>query len=148
VNLALRRRWLTDVSTVGELYVDGVRECFILEDVYRPPPAPKIPGATCIPCGTYEVRITHSPRFSALAGHDVELPLLIDVPGFEGVRIHPGNTALDTEGCLLPGLRRHGDAVEMSRVAFTELLAKLRGASGPILLTITVEPDTTERPTT
>lgn len=134
MKLELKRKWLTGKSTIGELYVDGVFQCVVLEDCYRPPPEPKVYGETCIPCGTYEVRITHSPRF----GRD--LPLLIGVPGFEGVRIHPGNTAADTEGCLLPGLLRGADQVFDSRLAFNALFAKLMRAQGPILLTITVEP--------
>lgn len=133
MDLALKRRWLTEASTVGELYVDGVRECFVLEDRYRPPPEAKVPGATCIPCGVYLVRITHSPKFG------VDLPLVLDVPGFEGVRIHPGNYPDDTEGCLLPGVDRLQDAVQGSRLAFVDLFAKIQGATGPIHLTITVE---------
>jgi hypothetical protein len=101
-----------------------------LEDRYRPAPEAKVPGATCIPLGRYEVRITHSPKF------DRDLPLLIGVPGFEGVRIHPGNTAADTEGCLLPGRVRHGEAVQESRAAFVDLFAKLRGAAEPIWLNV------------
>ncbi len=134
MKLDLIRRWLTDASTVGELYVDGERCCFVLEDRHRPN-QPKVPGATCIPTGVYEVRITHSPRFNR------DLPLVCDVPGFAGVRIHPGNTVADTEGCLLPGRIRHGESVQESRLAFVELFAKLQGAAEPITLTITVEPE-------
>ena len=132
MNLDLVRRWLTDTSTIGELYVDGVRECFVLEDRYRPPGEPKIHGATCIPCGVYPVRITHSPKFG------VDLPLVCDVPGFSGVRIHPGNFPSDTEGCLLPGRDRLPDAVQGSRLAFVDLFAKLQGAAEPITLTVSL----------
>ena len=130
MNLVLKRTWLTGASTVGSLYVDGEFCCFVLEDRYRPPPEAKVKGATAIPCGRYEVRITHSPKF----GRD--LPLLIDVPGFEGVRIHPGNVPADTEGCLLPGRVRHGESVQESRAAFVDLFAKLQGAPGPIWLDV------------
>ena len=136
MRLDLIRRWLTEESTIGELYVDGVRECFVLEDRYRPPGEAKVYGATCIPCGTYEVRITHSPKF------DRDLPLLVDVPGFEGVRIHPGNYPTDTEGCLLPGRERLPDAVQGSRLAFVELFAKLQGAPGPHHIAISLAPET------
>jgi len=132
LNLDLVRRWLTDMSTIGELYVDGVRECFILEDRYRPPGEAKVHGATCIPCGTYPVRITHSPKFG------VDLPLVCDVPGFQGVRIHPGNYPADTEGCLLPGRDRLPDAVQGSRLAFVDLFAKLQGAAEPITLAVSL----------
>lgn len=120
MNLTLRRKWLSAASTVGELFVDGVWECFVLEDRYRPAPEAKVKGATCIPLGRYEVVITESPKFKR------ELPLLLKVPGFEGVRIHPGNTPADTEGCLLPGRVRHGESVLESRVAFGALFAKLQ----------------------
>lgn len=120
MNLRLRRKWLSAASTVGELFIDDEFECFILEDRYRPSPEAKVKGATCIPLGRYEVRITWSPKFKR------DLPLLLDVPGFEGVRIHPGNTPADTEGCLLPGRVRHGEAVQGSRLAFEDLFEKLQ----------------------
>ena len=75
-----------------------------------------------------------SPRFRR------QLPLLVGVPGFEGIRIHPGNYPSDTEGCLLPGQSRLPDAVMGSRLAFECLFAKLLGAVGPHHITITVEP--------
>lgn len=131
MKLELKRRWLTAEATVGELYVDGAFECFVCEDRYRPPPEPKVFGKTAIPNGTYEVRITPSPRFKR------DLPLLLQVPGYEGVRIHPGNTAADTEGCLLPGCRRGVDQVLESRVAFDRLFSKLSAARGPIFITVT-----------
>ena len=130
MELVLKRAWLTENSTIGRLYVDGEYQCYVLEDRYRPPPEAKIPGATCIPCGRYEVRITHAPKFAR------DLPLVLDVPEFEGIRIHPGNYPTDTEGCLLPGTGRLPDAVQGSRLAFTELFAKLQGAGDPIHLTV------------
>ena len=69
----------------------------------------KVQGRTAIPRGVYEVRMTYSPRF----GRD--LPLLVNVPGFSGVRIHSGNTASDTEGCLLPGVNDVVGRVSNSR---------------------------------
>jgi len=134
LELDLRRIWLTDASTVGELYVNGEFESYVLEDRYRPPPEAKVYGATCIPTGRYEIVITESPRFKR------PLPLLLNVPGFSGVRIHPGNTAADTEGCLLPGRVRHGESVLESRKAFDALFEKLRASRGSNFITITVEP--------
>lgn len=119
--LTLKRRWLTEQSTIGELDVDGVYECVVLEDVVRK--GSKVPGKTAIPEGRYRVIINDSVRFKR------RLPLLIGVPDFEGVRIHPGNSAADTDGCLLPG-RTHGpDWVGESRAAFTALFAKLEAAA-------------------
>ena len=138
MKLELKRRWLTDIATVGELYVDGQLECFVCEDRYRPPPEQKVFGQTAIPCGTYEVLITQSPRFKRL------LPLLVDVPGFTGIRIHPGNDAGDTEGCLLTGRARAENRVLASVVAFDALFEKMLAAKQPSghvgFITITVEP--------
>ena len=130
MELLLKRTWFTPLSTIGELFVDGAFECFILEDREREG-QPKVPGVTAIPRGRYEVRITPSPRFKR------DLPLLIDVPGYSGVRIHPGNVPADTEGCLLPGRVRVQDKVLESRVAFDVLFAKLQLAKGPVFITIT-----------
>lgn len=95
MNLWLDRSEYSETTTVGDLYVNGVWEAVSLEDRVRT--GPKIPGKTAIPLGKYEVRITWSPRFKK------HLPLLIDVPGFDGIRIHPGNDHTHTEGCLLVG---------------------------------------------
>jgi hypothetical protein len=105
--------------TIGELYVDGEFECFILEDAVRPV---KIPGQTAIPRGRYGIQISWSPRFGR------PLPLLEHVPNYSGVRIHPGNYPSDTEGCLLPGTRHDGKAVYESRVAFENLYIKITKA--------------------
>lgn len=134
MKLHLLRTIMTDHATVGVLRVDGRHECFICEDTYRPPPEPKVPKFTAIPCGTYPVTITHSPRFG------VDMPLLLDVPGFQGVRIHPGNAPEDTEGCLLPGRTAAHNYVGESRLAYEALLLKLRGATGRgESITITIE---------
>jgi hypothetical protein len=137
MQLELKRHWLTLESSIGELFVDGVFECFTLEDRYRPPPEPKVPRETCIPVGEYEVVITHSPRFGVL------MPLVLNVPGFEGVRIHPGNTARDTDGCILVGHGRAADAITQSRVTYDALFNKLRAAidaGQQVHLAVSVEP--------
>lgn len=122
MELILTRRWLSLKSTVGELTIDGAPECVTLEDRYRPPPEPKILKETAIPNGRYEVVIDHSARF----GRD--MPHVLAVPGFDGIRIHPGNTAADTEGCILVGTTRDQDEILNSRVAFDALYAKLSAA--------------------
>jgi hypothetical protein len=121
MELVLTRKWLTDRSTIGELAVNGKFESYILEDHF-PIPYVKVPGQTCIPLGRYEVIINHSQRFG------MDMPLLLNVPGFEGVRIHPGNKADDTEGCLLPGQSRGVDVVNSSRAAFNILFPKIKSA--------------------
>lgn len=107
--------------TIGELLVNGIHECWTLEDVVRPT-GEKVYGETAIPTGEYRVVITHSTRFNR------DLPLVCDVPNFSGIRIHPGNTAADTHGCLLVGLRKGIDRVTDSRAAFEPLFAKIRNA--------------------
>jgi GH24 family phage-related lysozyme (muramidase) len=119
LKLKLVRNTFTKTSTIGELSVSGRFECFILEGPIRPE---KIAGVTAIPSGVYSIVITRSPRF----GRD--LPLLEDVPGFEGIRIHPGNSVADAEGSLLPGRNKATDFVGKSRTAFAALFEKLRKA--------------------
>lgn len=117
MKLQLKRLHRTDLSTIGELYVDGVFECYTLEDVER---EVKIKSETAIPKGTYKVIVTMSNRFKRL------LPLLMNVPNFEGIRIHPGNTNHDTEGCILVGQTRSKDFIGKSRKAFDNLFKKIQ----------------------
>jgi hypothetical protein len=129
MRLKLQRMSCGPVCTIGTLYVDGKQECFTLEDVRRekkgePVSQWKIPGKTAIPEGVYGLIVTPSNRFKR------DLPLLLNVPGFEGVRIHPGNTAADTEGCILVGKAKSGDSVLESRRAFDQLFTKIREALG------------------
>src|ERR1044072_3506132 len=119
MNLTLIRGESTKHSTPGKLYVNGKFECYTLEDVVRPE---KIKGETAIDAGTYRVIIDMSNRFKRL------LPLLLDVPNFSGVRIHPGNTDRDTEGCILVGDSPAVDFLGSSRVAFDRLFSKMQAA--------------------
>lgn len=140
MELRLIRQVFTATSTIGELFIDERmdRECYILEDTVRPNAAGagKVKGKTAIPPGRYEVIISFSNRFQRM------LPLLLDVQNFDGIRIHPGNTAADTEGCLLPGLTAAENLVGESRKAFAGLFAKLRAAAQgeKIFLTIVERP--------
>jgi len=127
MNLALKRLHKTENSTVGELTVDGLFQCYTLEDIER---EVKIKSETAIPKGTYKVIINRSNRFKRL------LPLLIDVPGFEGIRIHSGNSNHDTEGCILVGETRSKDFIGKSRKAFNALFEKMKKAES-ITITIT-----------
>lgn len=124
--ITVKRLYKTDNSTIGEMLIDGVFECFTLEDKERPV---KIKGETAIPKGTYRVIINESNRFKRL------LPLLIDVPNFEGVRIHSGNSNHDTEGCILVGQTRNKNYIGQSRKAFDKLFKKMQAAKN-ITLTI------------
>ena len=119
MKLLLKRTKSYKNSTIGELYVDGVFECYTLEDKVRPI---KIKGETAIPEGEYKVIIDLSKKFKR------ELPLLLDVPNFDGIRIHTGNYPRDTEGCILVGRSEKEDYVGESRIAFKSLFAKMKTA--------------------
>lgn len=117
---------LGDNHTGGRLYVDGEYFCDTIEDKDRrlEDGGEKIFGETCIPRGIYEVIIDHSPHF----GED--LPHILNVPQFSGVRIHSGNTDKDTEGCILVGEKgtQHGDWISNSRATFAKLFKKIQTA--------------------
>lgn len=88
-----------DDYTIGRLSIDGKYVCDTLEDKVREPGV-KVAGKTAIPAGRYRVIVNVSPKFGR------ELPRLLDVPGFEGILIHRGNTPEDTAGCILVGENR------------------------------------------
>ena len=131
MKIELRRKVFTSSSTIGELFLNDQFECFTLEDRVRPPGV-KIPGQTAIGEGTYEVIITLSQRFKR------DLPLLLNVPNFEGIRIHTGNTSADTEGCILVGTTEQPDMILKSRIAFNALFPKIQDALriGKVFITI------------
>ena len=128
----LQRRPSGEFSTIGQVLKDNVALCYTCEDLVREPDSGrpitsdpvtafsnlsawvatwKVPHETAIPSGRYRVIITDSQRFGR------KLPILLDVPGFEGIRIHPGNNAADTEGCILPGLSDDGSRAYRSKDA-------------------------------
>lgn len=114
----------SDKSTISTLTC-GDFHCFTLEDTDRhleDDPSAKQYGKTAIPRGVYKVIVTFSNRFKK------ELPLLLNVPGFEGVRIHPGNGPDDTEGCLLVGSTHTEDFVGNSRATFQKLFDRIEHA--------------------
>lgn len=119
MHLILKRLQLDPDVTIGSLSIDDNFTAWTCEDGVRDV---KIAGKTAIPFGSYVITITWSPRFQRM------LPLLMNVPDFTGVRIHPGNTAADTEGCILPGLDRLPKGVGRSRKAFDYIFVRLDGA--------------------
>lgn len=120
----------TTESTIGALYVDGVFECYTLEDALRPS---KLYGRTAIPRGRYEVIINFSNRFKEY------MPLLLHVPDFEGVRIHSGNTSEDTLGCILVGQTKGVNVIGASRKAYKALFTKLKSVEKRDKIFITIQ---------
>jgi hypothetical protein len=122
-------------ATEGRLYVNGTFECYTLEDEDRflETGGIKIQNNTCIPRGVYEVKLTKSTRFLKV------LPILLDVPQFTGIRIHSGNTASHTEGCILVGNRNVNDNdawIGDSKTALVTLMKKLESETEHITLEI------------
>lgn len=122
MELRVNRFKRTEKATLGRLFIDGTVECYTLEDVVRPD-GEKVDGATAIPASTYNVIIDASIRFKR------DMPHVMDVPGFTGVRIHSGNTDADTEGCILLGTKiENDDFISGSKVAFDSFFKKLKTA--------------------
>jgi len=124
--------------TFGRFLVEGNPRWATLEDVIRPAMV-KVPGETAIPPGRYRVILSTSPRFGENAFYqsicrDAEglarVPELLAVPGFAGIRIHVGNYAKDTDGCILigKGALPTLEMITQSRLAYRELMALLMDA--------------------
>jgi hypothetical protein len=129
MKLTLKRFHLAPTYTIGKLFIDGKPFCDVIEDVVRDKNKDgdlqdageaKVYGQTAIPYGTYKVQLTMSNRFKKV------LPLLVNVPEFEGIRIHAGNTAEDSHGCLLVGENKEKGKVINSAVTMEKLMAILK----------------------
>lgn len=117
--IEVKRFEFKDTHTVGKMYVDGIYECYTLEDAVRN--GTKIIGKTAIPIGTYKLIIDASTRFKQ------DMPHILDVPDFTGVRIHAGNTSADTDGCILLGSTWAGkDFIGNSKIAYKKFFDKLK----------------------
>jgi hypothetical protein len=111
MDIQLLRTDFTKKSTIGNLNIDSTFFCFTLEDRF-PEDGIKVKGETCIPAGRYEVVTDWSNRFQRM------MPHILNVPGFEGIRIHKGNTSSNTEGCILLGDLKSEDYIGHSKPAF------------------------------
>ena len=130
MKLKLIRTWYADTYTIGKLYIDGVYFADTLEDKNRDVDKngifnngeKKVYGKTCIPFGTYKVILSMSSKFKKI------LPLLLNVPQFDGIRIHPGNTDEDSSGCILVGINDTKGRISKSTITFNSLMTKLSKA--------------------
>ena len=142
MKLVVERAWPKETYTIGRLFVDGERFYETLEDkdrmLFKDDPLPlirrtKVYGETAIPKGKYEVRMDIvSPKYAAVTWFNTlcggRMPRLMNVPGFDGVLIHPGNSAIDTLGCILVGRNTKVGQLTSSRDTFKELYRKLEAA--------------------
>lgn len=134
MEITVDRKYKRDAYTIGKLYVNGkffsdtledkdrgLRSSMTLEEIKKM----KVYGQTAIPSGTYEVRMTYSNRFGQRTWarkYEGKVPELLDVRGFGGVRIHPGNKAADTLGCILIGKNSAVGMVTDSQAYYYKLL--------------------------
>lgn len=140
LNILIKRVALKPTYTIGHMYINGKYMCDTLEDTNRDSNKNgvfdngevKIKGQTAIPYGTYEVVWAYSPKYKRFT------PRLLNVPSFEGILIHSGNTSKDTEGCILVGENKKKGMVLNSRATVNKLYPIIRNAckQGKVHLTI------------
>lgn len=141
MKLLLRRIALRNTYTIGKLYINGAYECDTIEDRVRDlnhngkfdNGEVKLYSETAIPYGTYQVRLDiQSPKYSrrkAYSRCNGYLPRLMNVPDFDGILIHIGNTAADSAGCIIVGKNKEVGKVLYSTDTFWALYAKLKKAA-------------------
>lgn len=142
MELKVIRKEFTSKTTIGELYINGVFFCYTLEDVDRgltqdmskkDIEAKKVYGKTAIPYGRYEIIMSWSNKFKCV------MPLVNGVVGYTGIRIHKGNSEVDTLGCLLVGMKKGVDKITNSTQAFDRLFVLLQEACSKGKVWITYE---------
>lgn len=139
MRLELRRIAKKPTYTIGRLYINeeyfcdtiedtdrGLNSCMTLEEVKTK----KVKGKTAIPTDTYRVKITYSPRFKK------DMPLIENVVGFDGIRIHSGNTAEDTEGCIIVGENKVVGKVINSKETYNKLFSILLQDKNNLRITV------------
>lgn len=127
-HILVRRQWIYPDTTIGRVFVNGLDHCYSLEDKVREVPGIpveewKVTGSTAIPRGDYKAILSFSNHFQR------EMVEILGVPGFLGIRIHGGNDASDTEGCIIMARNRPSErTVQGSEESFfTDLLRKHGG---------------------
>lgn len=141
MKLTLKRIALRPTYTIGKLYIDDAYFCDTLEDTVRDTNKSgkfdngeqKIKGKTAVPYGTYEIKWTYSPRFKKYT------PQLMNVPSFEGIRVHAGNTSADTEGCLILGENKQVGKVLNSRATINKFYPIIKEACSNGKVTIEIK---------
>lgn len=143
MTIKIDRKYKKETYTIGNLYVDGRWICSTLEDRDRGLEQSdtvayirgvKIPGETAIPTGRYRITLdVVSPKYNGVKWYrdfcGGRMPRLLNVPGFEGILIHPGNGPLDTAGCILVGLNTSKGRLTASRSKFMELYKLMKKAN-------------------
>lgn len=129
MELKLIRETKTNDSTIGKLYINEIYHCYTLEDKER---EVKVQNITAIPKGRYEVIVNFSNRFQQ------QMPLLLNVPNFVGVRIHWGNYSKDTEGCILLGTTKAVNMIGNSRTAYAKFMSIINKVSKKEKIFITI----------
>ena len=130
MNILLDRKYLKENYTIGKLHINDVYFCDTLEDKVVDIDKSgkidngevKIYGQTAIPYGKYKVVLSYSPKFGRI------MPRILDVPGFNGILIHIGNTIKDTDGCILVGRNKTVGMVNESTITFNELFRQMEVA--------------------
>lgn len=125
MEILLIRNVRAENYTEGRMLFNGQPVCDTIEDRDRDANRNgrldgnevKVYGETAIPNGRYRVTLDHSPKFSPRYGGK-RIPFVHDVPGFSGVRIHTGNTAADSLGCIIVGMRVGAGVVADSKATF------------------------------
>lgn len=142
MNITLNRIAKKSKYTIGKLYINGEYFCDTIEDTDRgltqtmtdaQIKSKKVYGQTAIPTGTYRVIISYSNKFKR------QMPLLLNVPGFLGIRIHSGNTEKDTEGCLIVGKNKVVGKVIESKDTYNKLFSILCEANKKEAIKITIK---------
>lgn len=141
MKLTLKRIALRPTYTIGKLYIDDIYFCDTIEDTVRDlnkngkfdNGEKKIHSKTAIPYGIYEIKWTYSPRFKKYT------PQLMNVPSFEGIRIHAGNTSADTEGCLILGENKQVGKVLNSRATINKFYPIIKEACSNENVTIEIK---------
>lgn len=142
MNITVKRVAKKEAYTIGKLYIDGKYFCDTLEDrdrgLAQSMPLSeikkiKVKHQTAIPTGTYQVAWNYSPKYRRM------MPQILNVPGFEGVRIHSGNSQQDTSGCILLGKNSVVGKVLNSRVTINKFYPLIKEACKNNKVTITIQ---------